>query len=159
MTLTDNARSARALLGTLAADVVLFTEQDDALAVLAVERDKEPFIAALALPGGFVNPGERTPDAATRELAEETGLAVRRNQLRRLGFYDRPGRDPRGAIASVVFHGYVADAPGVRGAGDARTARWVAVAEFLNPAVPVAFDHREIVEQATIRRFGTLPSL
>ncbi|TDV40128.1 NUDIX domain-containing protein [Actinophytocola oryzae] len=146
----------RLIRGILTVDVVLFTRRGGRLFVLAVERGKEPFRTALALPGGFVNPGERTPDAAVRELGEETGLAIHRNRLRRLGFYDKPGRDPRGPIASVVYHGYTADAPAVRGAGDAQAARWLRVAEFLAPETSVAFDHREIVAEATARRFGRL---
>lgn len=154
--MADNYR-ARLDGARLAVDVVLFTRQDGRLSILAVERGKEPFLAALALPGGFVNLGERTPDAAVRELSEETGLELRRNRLRRLGFYDKPGRDPRGPIASVVYHGYLANAPSVRGAGDARSARWITVVEFIALGTSVAFDHREIVIEATTRRFGALP--
>lgn len=142
----------------LAADVVLFTKQDGVLSVLAVERGKEPFRAALALPGGFVEPGERASDAAVRELAEETGIAVDRGSLRRLGYYREEGRDPRGHVASVAFHGYEAGAPAVVGGSDARAARWVPVADFLSTEVAVAFDHRDIVRDALVRRFDWRPA-
>lgn len=140
--------------GRLAADVVLFTRRDGVLSVLVVERGKEPFRAALALPGGFVEPGERPPDAAVRELAEETGVEVPRERLRRLGCYQAPDRDPRGRVVSVVYHGYLAGAPAVSGGSDARAARWVGVLDFMAPRARVAFDHRRIVGDAVFRRFG-----
>lgn len=136
----------------LTADVVLFTKREGVLAVLVVERGKEPFRGALALPGGFVEPGERAADAAVRELLEEAGLVVARDRLRRFGRYNKRGRDPRGAVESVAFHGYVAAAPPVRGGGDALSARWVALAEFF--AADVAFDHSAIVADAVASRFG-----
>jgi 8-oxo-dGTP pyrophosphatase MutT (NUDIX family) len=36
-----------------------------------------PIFGALMIPGGHVEPGESAPEAAVREVAEETGLAVR----------------------------------------------------------------------------------
>lgn len=136
----------------LTADVVLFTKREGVLAVLVVERGKEPFRGALALPGGFVEPGERAADAAARELAEEAGLVVARDRLRRFGRYNKRGRDPRGAVESVAFHAYVAGAPALTGGGDAAGARWVTLAEFF--AAEVAFDHRGIVADAVASRFG-----
>lgn len=138
----------------LTADVVLFTKQDGVLAVLLVERGKEPFLGALALPGGFVEPDERVADAAVRELAEEAGIVVARDRLRRFGRYRKRGRDPRGAVESVAFHGYVAGAPAPAGGGDAAVARWVTLAEFFDARTAVAFDHREIVANAIFNRFG-----
>jgi 8-oxo-dGTP diphosphatase len=142
----------------LTADVVLFTRQGGVLSVLAVERGKEPFRAALALPGGFVEPGESVPDAAVRELAEETGIEIARSRLRRFGCYREPGRDPRGSVVSVAFHGYLAGPPPVVGGSDARAARWVAIPKFLSAAASVAFDHRDIVRDAVVRRFGWCPA-
>lgn len=148
----DRCATTRALT----ADVVLFTRQDGELLVLAVERGKEPFRAALALPGGFVVPGESAVDAAVRELAEETGVEVERKRLRRFGYYAEPGRDPRGCVVSVAFHGYVAGVPEVVGGSDACTAKWLPVADFLS-AAEVAFDHRDIVRDAVVRKFGWCP--
>ncbi|SBW22712.1 NUDIX domain-containing protein [Protofrankia symbiont of Coriaria ruscifolia] len=143
--------------GAFTVDVVLFTKRDGVLSVLAVERAKEPFRAALALPGGFVEPGERAPEAAVRELGEETGVMIDRDHLRRLACYGAPGRDPRGRVVSVAYHGYLPGAPVPRGGSDARAARWVDVLEFLSPGVRVAFDHRDIVVDAVVRRFGWRP--
>ncbi|MBQ1047153.1 NUDIX domain-containing protein [Micromonospora sp. C51] len=44
------------------------------LGVVVVRRDIEPARGRLALPGGFIEHGERWEDALVRELREETGL-------------------------------------------------------------------------------------
>jgi 8-oxo-dGTP diphosphatase len=140
--------------GWLAADVVLFTKRDGVLAVVVVQRGKEPFLGALAVPGGFVEPGERMVDAAVRELGEETGIVVTCDRLRRFGRYRKPGRDPRGPVESVAFHAYVAGAPTPVGRGDAVDAHWVTLAEFFDANSVVAFDHRRVVADAVASRFG-----
>ncbi len=69
--------------------------------VLLIERGNDPFAGSWALPGGFVEAGERVLAAASRELFEETALAG--DALELLGVYDTPGRDPRGPTVSVVY--------------------------------------------------------
>ncbi|GAA3888651.1 hypothetical protein GCM10022243_61920 [Saccharothrix violaceirubra] len=143
----------------LTADVVLFTRRRGVLSVLTITRGKPPYEGALALPGGFVEQDERPLEAAVRELAEETGLHLPKSRLRRVGSYDTPGRDPRGAVASTAFHAYVIGAPDVRGGSDAATATWTPLATLLSPTTPTAFDHRRIVRDAVHRRFGRAKAL
>lgn len=113
--------------------------------VLLIERGHEPFAGAWALPGGFVEEGERVALAASRELEEETGARV--GEMSLLGVFDTPGRDPRGWTVSVVYVAKVEDEPAVCGADDASDARWFDVG-----ALPeLAFDHREIVAAALAR--------
>src|SRR5262245_22944104 len=71
--------------------------------ILLIRRKYDPFKDYLALPGGFVNEGERVEDAAKREAREETSLDIELRDI--LGVYSDPKRDPRGHIMSTVFVG------------------------------------------------------
>jgi len=113
--------------------------------VLLVSRRNEPFAGAWALPGGFVDDGERVRDAAARELAEET--AVGAGELELFGVYDAPGRDPRGATVSIAYLMRTPAELDVRGGDDAREARWWPLAAL--PAL--AFDHAELIADAVSR--------
>jgi 8-oxo-dGTP diphosphatase len=125
----------------LTVDVVVVSETTPR-SLLLIQRAHPPFAGDWALPGGFVEERERVADAAPRELAEETGL--RPGGLRMLGVYDTPGRDPRGWTVSVVYLATVNSEMSVKGADDARDARW-----FHTDALPrLAFDHDTIVADA-----------
>lgn len=118
--------------------------------LLLIERRHPPL--GWALPGGFVDVGERVEDAARREALEETGLAVTLEAL--LGCYSDPARDPRGHTVSIV---YVARACGAPRAGD--DARACRVFDVRDVTVPVVFDHPRILSD--YRRFwesGERPS-
>ena len=121
----------------LTVDGVL-VEQD---AVLLIRRRNPPFAGDYALPGGFVDRGERVETACIRELREETGLDVIIVDL--LGVYSDPARDPRGHNVSVVYR--VARRGGsLAGADDADDARF-----FPLDALPsLAFDHAQILADA-----------
>ena len=109
--------------------------------VLLIRRGREPFKGAWAIPGGFVEVGERVEDACRRELIEETGL--RGDIVDLLGVYSDPKRDPRGHTVSVVFVLKVGGIVDIGEAGDdADEARW-----FGLDALPteLAFDHARIL--------------
>jgi 8-oxo-dGTP diphosphatase len=127
-------------------DCAVFGVDEEGLKVLLVQRDVEPFEGRWALPGGFVREGEDLPEAARRELEEETGLA--KVFLEQLFTFGAPGRDPRGRVISVAYYALVKLADHrVRAATDARDARWFAAA-----AVPaLAFDHDRILATARAR--------
>ena len=108
--------------------------------VVLIRRGSDPFEGQWALPGGFVEVGETVEEAATREAAEETGLAVELARL--VGVYSDPDRDPRGHNVSVAFLARVLS-------GDFAAASDAAEVAVLDPAsVELAFDHRRIVEDA-----------
>lgn len=58
------------------AAVVLIVREESAL-VLRRRPDDRSFAHQWCLPGGRLEPGEAPHDAAVREIAEETGLAIR----------------------------------------------------------------------------------
>ncbi len=135
----------------LTADVVVVTREAKPR-VLLIERKGEPFAGMWALPGGFVDAGERLVDAAVRELEEEAGITV--GELEQLYTAGDPGRDPRGWTVTVAFLGRV----------DARKAKVVAgddaakVAWFRLDKLPdLAFDHAMILERAKARLADRTP--
>ena len=126
----------------LTVDVVVFAGAETSRRVLLIQRGNPPFRGRWALPGGFVEEGEQVFEAAPRELAEETGLRL--GDLRLLGVYDTPGRDPRGWTVSVVYFANLPDEATVAGADDASDARW-----FGADSLPeLAFDHEVILADA-----------
>ncbi|RLI39304.1 NUDIX hydrolase, partial [Candidatus Bathyarchaeota archaeon] len=82
----------------VAVDVVLIRADGS---LVLVRRGREPFKGMWALPGGFIEYGERAEEAAVREAEEETGLKVRVEGL--VGVYSRPDRDPRWHVISIAY--------------------------------------------------------
>ena len=120
----------------LVVDVVIPAEEG----VVLIRRGSDPFEGQWALPGGFVEVGETVEEAAVREAAEETGLAVEVALL--VGVYSDPERDPRGHNVSVAFLARVLS-------GQLSAATDAADVAVLDPgSVEVAFDHRRIIEEA-----------
>jgi 8-oxo-dGTP diphosphatase len=58
--------------------------------LVVVRRDIEPARGELALPGGFIEVGEAWREAAVRELAEETGLPARPDEVRLFDVHSTP---------------------------------------------------------------------
>lgn len=125
------------------ADAVALARRHGGVFVLLIQRGNEPFSGRWALPGGFVDEGERPEDAARRELAEETGL-VYDGALELVGVYGDPGRDPRGWTISAAYRAVLEGPAEVAGADDAAEARWFAIHDL----PPLAFDHDRIVADA-----------
>lgn len=131
---------------TLAADLVLFDDQDN---VLLARRANNPCFGEWALPGGRVDAGERFYAAAVREAMEETGLDLADVRLIELGVFDDPDRDPRGRVVSIA---YTARVTGTARAGsDAAELRWVNPDEALKQGL--AFDHAAILYRALDRLY------
>lgn len=122
------------------ADVII---HDPDRGVLLIRRRNPPH--GWALPGGFVDPGERLDEAARREATEETSLTV--TDLVQFATYSDPNRDPRGHTVSTV---YLARAEGTaRAADDAADLAW----HPLDALPETAFDHGRIL--AHYRHFLT----
>ena len=104
--------------------------------IILIERKNEP--KGWALPGGFVDYGERLEDAAIREAFEETSIRI--CDLKLLGCYSDPARDSRQHTISTVF---VAKGSGLPEAGDD-----AANAVLFRPdklPLNLCFDHEQIV--------------
>ena len=119
----------------VAVDVIIELADRPGRPVVLIKRRNPPH--GYALPGGFVDLGERVEDAARREALEETGLEIELRSL--LGVYSDPGRDPRGHTVSIV---YVAEARGRPQAGD--DASRVFEAQPGSPP-PLVFDHDRVL--------------
>jgi 8-oxo-dGTP diphosphatase len=105
--------------------------------IVVIKRSNPPF--GWALPGGFVDYGESLEDAVIREAKEETGLDI--TDLRQLGTYSDPGRDPRFHTIGTVYIGKARGTP--RAGDDAAELKVVEAKEALK--LPLAFDHKKII--------------
>jgi len=134
-------------------DVLMFAPSEHGPAVLCIERANPPFAGCWALPGGFVDPGEDLPEAAVRELAEETGVVIAEGELLQLGAFGAPGRDPRGQTITVAFIALMSEEPIVEAADDAAKARFWPVEGLVGGHGPIAlaFDHLDILSSALDR--------
>lgn len=118
-------------------DIIIELNSTD---IVLIERRDNPH--GMALPGGFVEPGESLAQAAVREAKEETGLNVHLTE--QFFAYSAPGRDPRGPVVSVVFIGVAQGEP--VGADDAKRAfSWDIINHGLPDAKTICFDHASIL--------------
>ncbi|HEC82534.1 MAG TPA: NUDIX hydrolase [Thermoplasmatales archaeon] len=108
--------------------------------ILLIKRLNEPFKGKWALPGGFVEYGERVEEAVLREFEEETGIKASIKKL--IGVYSDPSRDPRGHTISIVFL--------LEGKGEPYAGDDAVEAKFfdLEKLPPLAFDHEKIIRDA-----------
>ncbi|WP_086706746.1 NUDIX domain-containing protein [Streptomyces antimycoticus] len=122
------------------ADVVLLAAGH----VLLIERGWDPFKGRWALPGGRVDAGETSLAASVRELEEETGITVPAADVREVGVFDAPGRDPRGRYVSVAYTATLPALVPPTAGDDATAARWWP----LDALPDLAFDHADILAAA-----------
>jgi len=127
-------------------DAAVFAWVEGKARLLLVQRKHEPFQGSWALPGGFVEIDEDLPQAAARELAEETGL--KNVPLEQLHAFGKPGRDPRGRTVTIVYFGIAGeDWEQIKAADDAAGVQWFDIESL--PAL--AFDHDDITRCAIAR--------
>ena len=121
--------------------------------LLLVQRGHAPGKDLWALPGGFLEGSERLLGAAIRELQEETRIACTaaelRAALRAVNVFDHPQRSQRGRTITHAHYFALPEGkgcPAVEGADDARTARWVRIAELGGMTRALFEDHFHIID-------------
>ena len=118
--------------------VEIYNDTNEFEGIVLIKRKNPPF--GWALPGGFVDVGERVEEACIREMKEEISLDVTIESL--LGVYSDPNRDERFHTVSVV---YICKAYGIPKAAD--DAKEVAIIKPQEIKLDqLAFDHAKIVQ-------------
>lgn len=121
--------------------------------VLLIRRDGFPGKGLWAIPGGFVEQGERLLQAAMRELNEETQLAVLMpalaDALVEVAVFDHPDRSQRGR---TITHAHFFDLgtsqlPAIEGADDAAQATWTPIGEVAAMEEQFFDDHFHILNR------------
>jgi ADP-ribose pyrophosphatase len=104
--------------------------------VLLVRRDKEPYRGKWSFPGGSIEPGETSREAARREALEETGVPVEVLDVAEVvdSLHPPAGGGPGYHYCIIDFlavpAGSPATAPTPFAASDVSDARWVPLADL-----------------------------
>ena len=132
-------------------DVVVTRRYEGEIQILLIQRKNEPFQNYWALPGGFVDKNEHIEAAAKRELLEETNIQL--FQVKQIGAFGDPNRDPRHHTLSVAYYGDVDALAEAKAQDDAKSVQWFS----LNELPALAFDHNDIIREA-IEKYIKKPS-
>lgn len=132
-------------------DIVVTRKYEGEIQILLIQRKNEPFQNYWALPGGFVDKNEHIEAAAKRELLEETNIQL--FQVKQIGAFGDPNRDPRHHTLSVAYYGEVDALAEANAQDDAKSVQWFS----LNELPALAFDHNDIIREA-IEKYIKKPS-
>lgn len=128
-----------------AVDCIIFGFDGSALKLLLIKRGFEPEKGNWSLMGGFVQPEENCPEAATRVLKQLTGLTnVYMEQLRS---FSRPDRDPKERTISIAYYALIDIHQYEKQISDQYHAEWFE----LHQVPKLIFDHDEMVDMAIKR--------
>lgn len=129
------------------ADMLILNEKGE---FLLIRRKNYPFEGQFAIPGGFLEVNQETvEECAVREAEEETGLRVEIDRI--IGVYSHPERDPRwhnvtaAYLSKPITQAYADQA--IAG-DDAGEVLWIDPASDEYQEIPIAFDHRQIIQDA-----------
>ena len=133
----------KSIIKAISIDCVIFGYADSTLEILLRKRAVQPSKGMWALPGGFVNKGERVLEAAQRVLEQTTG--VRNTYLEEVGVFDTLDRYPLWRVFTI---GHVAlispDQYALEPGSDSTEVRWFPIHDV--PKLP--FDHLNIMQVA-----------
>jgi 8-oxo-dGTP diphosphatase len=123
--------------------------------VALIERKKQPYQGAWALPGGHLNTDDASLEAAAqREAQEETGLDIPLHLLHQVQTYE-DFEDPRGKYVCLLYtlrEPLSTEAP-IEAGDDASRVQWHSV-ENLQSLPYLAFNHIRLLRKA-LRQFFT----
>jgi len=124
-------------------DIVILTIKNDALQVLLVKRNNEPFKDKWAIPGGYVRMSENLDEAAIRVLKEKTD--VDNIYLEQLYTFGDPLRHPVSRVITCAYFALIRSEDfNIVTSPDLA---WHKVFDL--PAL--AFDHKEIIQYSLKR--------
>jgi 8-oxo-dGTP diphosphatase len=159
---------------SITGDVIVWDRREDK--ILLIKRGGEPFKGCWAIVGGFFNPGnehgpvngqidETVRDAAIRELKEEVNIThvditpgqrgepVKQKFKTSFAFLtvqDKPGRDPRGRVVTLVYVLTIWDGiegMDIKALDDAAEYAWFPKQDIIDGKVPLAFDHLDSIQK------------
>ena len=111
--------------------------------LVLIRRKNPPYQGELALPGGFVDVGERVEQGRVREAKEETNITVKIVKL--IGVFSDPKRDPRGHAVSIAYLCEPLTYQEVPIAKDVAASLMIVPISKI-PSLKLAFDHLEIIK-------------
>ncbi|MFX1418266.1 MAG: NUDIX domain-containing protein [Promethearchaeota archaeon] len=114
--------------------------------IVLIKRKYPPYQGFFALPGGFIEKGEKPKQALLREVREETNLEIK--ILEKIGVFDEAGRDPRGNIHSIAYKCIIEDTSNMRSGDDSKEVKLVSKAQLKD--IELAFDHKKIIHKANL---------
>ena len=121
-------------------DVVIVTLKNDALQVLLVKRENEPFKDKWAIPGGYVRLSENLDQAVLKEKTDVDNI-----YLEQLYTFGDPLRHPNSRVITCAYFALVR----------AEDIQIVTTPELgwhkISDLPPLAFDHKEIIEYSMKR--------
>ncbi|MBQ4115528.1 NUDIX hydrolase [bacterium] len=124
-------------------DIVILTIKNDALQVLLVKRNNEPFKDKWAIPGGYVRMSENLDEAAIRVLKEKTD--VENIYLEQLYTFGDPLRHPVSRVITCAYFALIRSEDfNIVTSPDLA---WHKVFDL----PPLAFDHKEIIQYSLKR--------
>lgn len=105
-----------------------------------MKRKEEPFAGYWALPGGYLEKGQTTIEAALAEAWQETRIRGRKPKL--VGIFDDPSRHPNQAISiAYAFEVEGNDVPSIGDPKEVEAVEWW----DLRKLPKLAFDHAKII--------------
>ncbi|TET55725.1 MAG: NUDIX hydrolase, partial [Promethearchaeota archaeon] len=114
--------------------------------IVLIKRKYPPFQGFYALPGGFIETGEKPQQTLLREVKEETNLNVK--IIGKIGIFDEEGRDPRGTIHSTAYKCLVDDTSNMRNGDDSKEVELISKERLKD--LELAFDHKKIIKESNI---------